>query len=193
MSNKFGFSTKHNQIIIYQPTSNLSKTFCVCWLGMRLLERKPLGINQTTVAGIGSKMDVENILWISLFLCQLMASNTVHYLIGKSIQEKPLGFQSIYDSALQDTFLVMRYFGSYLAILLVLSRFEFVQHLFQENVFLLTLATFGYSFGFTCQCISAGCVCNIRNHFEALLSVGKTYLLAKIKKIIKQKEWGSLR
>ena len=42
-----------------------------------------------------------NFAWIVAFVAMLVSLNIVHHLIWKSIQQKPLGFQTIYDSALQ--------------------------------------------------------------------------------------------
>ena len=44
---------------------------------------------------------VFNFAWIVAFVLVLISLNVVHHIIKKSIQQKPLGCQTIYDSALQ--------------------------------------------------------------------------------------------
>ena len=39
--------------------------------------------------------------WIFAFVVVLVSFNIVHHLIRKSIRQKPLGYQTIYDAALQ--------------------------------------------------------------------------------------------
>jgi hypothetical protein len=104
-----------------------------------------------------------NLIWAAFFVFLLCVLNIIHQLIQKSIAGKPLGCQSIYDSIIKDTFAVMQLYGSYIYILLIISRFGIIQDLFRNNLVLLTLSSLGYSFGFLCQMTSVGSVCIIRN------------------------------
>jgi hypothetical protein len=103
-----------------------------------------------------------NLIWAALFVFLLCILNIIHQLIRKSIAGKPLGCQSIYDSVLKDTFAVMQMYGSYICVLVIISKFGSVQDLFRNNQFLLTSSSLGYSFGFLCQMMSVGSVCIIR-------------------------------
>ncbi len=49
-------------------------------------------------------MENSDLIWLLAFLILLIIINIIHHLIDKSLREKPLGSQSIYDSAIQDTF-----------------------------------------------------------------------------------------
>ena len=49
-------------------------------------------------------MENSDLIWFLAFLVLLVIINTIHHLIDKSLSEKALGSQSIYDSAMQDTF-----------------------------------------------------------------------------------------
>jgi hypothetical protein len=118
-----------------------------------------------------------SIIWAAFFSFLLIALNFVHHLIRKSISKKPLGSQSIYDSAIKDSFAVVRIYGSYICLLIMFSRSEMAQDLFRNHTGLLTLASVSYSFGFLCQCVSVGSVCIIRYHCHksSLVTVIKAY------------------
>ncbi len=49
-------------------------------------------------------MENIDLIWLLTFLALLIIVNVTHHLIDKSLSEKPLGSQSIYDSVIQDTF-----------------------------------------------------------------------------------------
>ena len=93
--------------------------------------------------------------------------------------------------------MVMRCYGIYDILLVIVSRIEAVHNLFSESHGLTTIAGTGFVFGFICQCISAGCVCIIRdkkapiflklfylvfeiNVFEQLASCGSDELVKPI-------------
>ena len=107
-------------------------------------------------------MEANDIFCLLSFTILLYIINIVHHLICQSIKEKALGCQSIYDCAMHDTFLVMRCYSTFICLIYILSRFELIKEIFIQNNTLLTAVCLCYSFGFTCQCINAGCVCIIR-------------------------------
>ncbi len=107
-------------------------------------------------------MNLNDICWILAFTLLLFIINIVHHLICQSIKEKPLGCQSIYDSAMHDTFLVMRCYSTFICSMYILSRFSLLKETFADNDILMTVICSFYSFGFICQCVNVGCVCIIR-------------------------------
>ena len=50
---------------------------------------------------------------------------------------------------------VMRCYGTFICVTYIASMFQVIKNIFSENISLLTLACFLYSFGFTYQCINA--------------------------------------
>jgi len=107
-------------------------------------------------------MEHVDVSWFISFLAVFILFNILLHLIVQSLREKPLGRQSIYDSAIQDLFFVWRCYGSYIGILYILACVQFIQNLFKENSMLLTAACTIYSFSFTSLCVNVGCVCIIR-------------------------------
>ena len=49
-------------------------------------------------------MENPDLIWHFAFLILLIPINVIYHLIDKSLREKPLRSQSIYDSAIRDTF-----------------------------------------------------------------------------------------
>ncbi len=81
-------------------------------------------------AGISSsksKMENSDLIWFLTLLVLLIIINTIHHLIDKSLSEKPLGSQSIYDTAIQDTFkgiLPFQFFPCTLNVLISISIYS---------------------------------------------------------------------
>ena len=73
--------------------------------------------------------------------------------------------------------MVMRCYGIYDILLVIVSRIEAVHSLFSESHSLTTIAGTGFVFGYICQCISAGCVCIIRDK-KAPIFLKLIYLLS---------------
>ena len=107
-------------------------------------------------------METIDLFWLLAFVLLFLASNLILHLIVTSLKEKPLGCQSIYDVALQDTFFIMKYYGSFICLMQSFTSIPQFRSFFSGNDIVLTLACSIYSFGYTSLCISTGCLCLIR-------------------------------
>ena len=107
-------------------------------------------------------MDAFDHVWLTAFSLLLLALVFVNYLIIRSIRDKPLGNQSIFDQALQDTFAVMTFYGSYACLICLLARFQSFREFVYNCQTLLTTLSCIYSFAFTCLCSIGGCLCIVR-------------------------------
>ena len=107
---------------------------------------------------------MENIdfFWLLAFVLLFLALNVLVHIIVNSLKEKPLGSQSIYDVALQDTFFVMKCYGSFICLMQGFANITKFRATLVENDIALTLACSIYSFGYTAIGISTGCLCFIR-------------------------------
>ena len=83
-----------------------------------------------------------------------------------------MGFQSIYDQALVDNFLVGNLFGSWLCLIVVISRFSWFRDLLENSATVLTSVSAVTSFGRAAFCINGTCLSIVR-----ILSVFKLTLL----------------
>ncbi len=108
------------------------------------------------------KMEKIDIFWLLAFILLFMALNVLVHIIVNSLKDKPLGSQSIYDVALQDTFFVMKCYGSFICLMQGFANITKFRATLVENDIALTLACSIYSFGYTAIGISTGCLCFIR-------------------------------
>ena len=107
-------------------------------------------------------MDSFNVIWQLSFLMLLVVILLINYLVVKSLKEKPLGSQSLFDTSIQDTFFVMKCYGCMSCTFCFFGRFTYIQDQINHSKVLLTLACVIYSFGLICMCVSAACMCIIR-------------------------------
>ena len=107
-------------------------------------------------------MESSNVIWQLSFFMLLVVIYLVNYLVVKSLKEKPLGSQSLFDSSIQDTFFVMKCYGSMSCTWCFLGRISYIQNLMNSYHVFLTLACVIYSFGLICLCVNAACLCIIR-------------------------------
>ena len=76
-------------------------------------------------------MELKDLCWLVAFLMLLSLINLLYFLMVKSLREKPLGVQTIFDQALQDTFFIGNFFSSWMCLANISTRFE--QSLFHVN------------------------------------------------------------
>ena len=107
-------------------------------------------------------MESFNIIWQTSFFMLLIIIYLINYLVVKSLEEKPPGSQSLFDTLIQDTFFVMKCYGSISCTLCFLGRISYIQNLMNHCQVLLILACAIYSFGLISMFVSAGCLCIIR-------------------------------
>jgi hypothetical protein len=100
--------------------------------------------------------------WFCCFVLMLLSLNLINHFIVKSIRDKPLGKQSVFDLASKDTFLALKFNGSVGCLVCIFARFDCLRQIFLETPILVTILCSIYSFAFICLCISAGCLCIIR-------------------------------
>ena len=100
--------------------------------------------------------------WIPFFAFLMFCVNFTSTLIIKCIKEKSLGTQSIFDSSVRDTLVLMRWYGSLASILCMLSRSEYIRNLLLEHEVILALASILFTFSLILLCVHAGCLCHIR-------------------------------
>ena len=107
-------------------------------------------------------MESFDIIWQTSFFVLLIVIYLINYLVVKSLEEKPPGSQSLFDISIQDTFFVMKCYGSISCTVCFLGRISRIQNLMNYSQFLLTLGCGIYSFGLISMFVSAGCLCIIR-------------------------------
>ncbi len=84
-------------------------------------------------------MEAKDLLWLLLFTLLVFLSNCLCFLVVKSLKNKALGKQSIYDQVVQDTFLVGTFFCSWVSLIVIVTRFTWCRTLITDSDLLLTL------------------------------------------------------
>ncbi len=107
-------------------------------------------------------METLDTMWVAAFTMLLFVIILLNNLIVNSLNAKPLGKQTLFDSAIKDAFGAMKFYGTVVCLICILARFDWIRNIFTENNFLLTIACSIYSFGFTCLVVSISCLCIIR-------------------------------
>jgi hypothetical protein len=107
-------------------------------------------------------MEVFDILWVIVFTLLLIVLHFLNYLIVSSLRGKALGSQSIVDLAVEDTFFVVKCYGTMACLFCILGRFDFFPILLTNSRILLIICCSTYVFGLICLCVNAGCICIIR-------------------------------
>ena len=100
--------------------------------------------------------------WILLFIFLLLCINFTTSLIIKCLLEKPLGRQSIFDSSVRDTLMIMRWYGSLASVMCIMGRSEDLRNLFLEYSVVLAAASLLFTFSLVLLCVHVGCLCIIR-------------------------------
>ena len=111
-------------------------------------------------------MENEDIFCFFAFLFLFILMHLTHYFIYNSLKDKPLGSQSIYDSAVLDYFVVTKSYGSYVCLMYMAARISTFQNIIIENCSLLTVACAVYSSFFTSIIIKG----------IAIISIDRAYL-----------------
>ena len=101
-------------------------------------------------------MDLSDYLWLVAFVLLLVTINMTHHLFAASVRGKPLGQQSILDSAILDCGLVSRVFGSISCSVSILTRFQLVRDTLRACEVLLTTGCCVYNFAFSALCVNTG-------------------------------------
>jgi hypothetical protein len=114
------------------------------------------------ITKISHKMDQADILWILFFSFLLIASNAIYLTIRSSLGGKPMGFQSIYDQALVDNFLIGNLFGSWLCLIVIVSRLTWFRYLLANSETVLSSISAVTAFGRAAFCINGTCLSIIR-------------------------------
>jgi hypothetical protein len=112
--------------------------------------------------GINFNMETLDTMWVAAFTMLLFVILLLNNLIVNSLNAKPLGKQTLFDSAIKDAFCAMKFYGTVVCLICILARFDRIRNIFTENNFLLTIACSIYSFGFTCLVVSISLLCIIR-------------------------------
>ena len=107
-------------------------------------------------------MEKEDVFWFAAFLFLFFVMHLTHIVIVNSLKLKPLGSQSIFDSAVLDYFVVIRSYGTYVCLMYMVARISAFRCILKENVTLLTIACAVYSGFFTSIVIKGGNLCIIR-------------------------------
>jgi hypothetical protein len=107
-------------------------------------------------------MDSMDLFWLSAFILIFLVLNLIQFLIANSLKDKPLGSQSIFDVAQQNTFFVMQCYGSFNCLMHSFASTRKIQSILLENNSLLTLACSLNTFGFTSLSINVVCLCTTR-------------------------------
>ena len=69
-------------------------------------------------------METVDLIWLLAFTIQLVLNNVSYKLFSISLKSKPLVEQSIYDLGLVDSFLANDIYGSWICIVVVVSRYQ---------------------------------------------------------------------
>ena len=67
-------------------------------------------------------MDLSDISWLVAFSVLLMVINFLYIIMVKSLKDKPLGVQTIYDQTLQDSFFIGTVFASWICCAYISTR-----------------------------------------------------------------------
>ena len=78
-------------------------------------------------------MNFVGAIWALAFSALLLILNYVHSMVRQCLNDKPLGMQSVFDSVLKDTLMLMRIFGSVGCLMTIVGRFAGVQDFLIEN------------------------------------------------------------
>ena len=103
-------------------------------------------------------------LWILGFAFLLLISHFFYSRLINYINDKPLGYQSLYDLILGDHFWVMRLSGKIYCLVAMLSRLTTLMNLSATNIFILTCICSVYEFAFALATMSTGI--NISANFK---------------------------
>lgn len=76
-------------------------------------------------------MEVNDIIWMVAYLNLILVIHFLYYVMVASLKDKPPGVQTIYDQALQDTFLIANIYASSICYGIIVSRYESI---YRENV-----------------------------------------------------------
>ncbi len=109
-----------------------------------------------------SDMEVVDLVWVTVFVILLIVLHLLNYLIVSSLRGKALGSQSIVDLVIQDTFFVVKCYGTMACMFCILGRFICFRILLTNTRILLIIFCSVYVFGLICLCVNAGCFCIIR-------------------------------
>ena len=102
-----------------------------------------------------------DLFWLLAFILIFLVLNLIQFLIANSLKDKPLGSQSIFDVAQQNTFFVMQCYGSFNCLMHSFASTRKIQSILLENNSLLTLACSLNTFGFTSLSINVVCLFNL--------------------------------
>ena len=108
-------------------------------------------------------MNLEGAFWVLAFSAAFLVLNFVHSLIWKCMNDKPLGLQSVFDSVLKDTLVMLRLHGSISCSVAIIGRFSSVQNFLLENPLCLLLILSIYQFAMFFLFVHVGflCVCRV--------------------------------
>ena len=108
-------------------------------------------------------MNLEGAFWVLAFSAAFLVLNFVHSLIWKCMNDKPLGLQSVFDSVLKDTLVMLRLHGSISCSEAIIGRFSSVQNFLLENPLCLLLILSIYQFAMFLLFVHVGflCVCRV--------------------------------
>ena len=67
-------------------------------------------------------MELGDAAWVMAFSILLVVINFLYVIMVKSLKDKPLGVQTIYDQTLQDSFFMGTVFGSWVCFSYLLIR-----------------------------------------------------------------------
>ena len=107
-------------------------------------------------------MEAIDLVWVTAFAFLLIVLHLLNYLIVGSLRCKALGSQSIFDLALQDTFFVVKCYGTMACTFCILGRFVWFRILLTNTEILLIIFCSVYVFGLICLCVNGACICIIQ-------------------------------
>ena len=67
-------------------------------------------------------MEVSDVIWTLAFSVLILVIHFIYYVMVESLKDKPPGVQTIYDQALQDTFLIANIYASCICYGNIVSR-----------------------------------------------------------------------
>ncbi len=86
---------------------------------IQLFQAEVFNMNEFSI----QMMELKDLAWLVVFLVLISLINLLYFLIVKSLREKPLGVQTIYDRALQDTFFIGNLYSSWVCLADISTRF----------------------------------------------------------------------
>ena len=107
-------------------------------------------------------MESDDVMWTVSFTTLIFSLHLVNNLTVKSLKAKPMGKQTIFDSALIDTFFAIKLYGTLACLICISARFEVIRNIFIQNSLCLTILCSIHTLSFTWMCVSSGCLCIIR-------------------------------